>query len=290
MLLRGRVFVLLGALAIGVAALWVVQIRRADSGLDAELWEYLHLGFAKGVVRALADGADANSTDEHGYPATWFVAAIADPLPMQMLIEAGATANDMWIEGKFPGEFSRIIPFGGKAGHRDATGWMMEGTLTTPLAIAAKYGNYQTALVLLEAGAEIRPWNNTDESVLHLAVLGKSTQLVQVLIDQGAVITDDDLIIACILSDIEMARILLANGANVNSVDHGGTTALVIAWKRNWRDDDDRLLRLLLESSAIPSPWMLESATKSNDQDMVSLLQANLENQGKLAQDIIESR
>ena len=117
---------------------------------------------------------------------------------------------------------------------------------TTPLQLAVRMNEYTTVKLLLEHGANVHVRNRFGETLLHNAVmmLGESDTYL-------------------------MARILIANGVVVDSVDYLGWTALHTASFRNMCD----VIRLLLlgkadvtlKTAGNQSAFQLASLTKNKE-------------------------
>lgn len=65
------------------------------------------------------------------------------------------------------------------------------------------------------------------ETPLSVAVRRELVSIVQYLIVHGAQITPDIINIAAVKGDLEMLKLLVEGGGNVNGIDHDGTTPLI---------------------------------------------------------------
>ena len=104
----------------------------------------------------------------------------------------------------------------------------------TPLHLAAFFGHYDVAEVLLLNGADTElSSKNTqcahENTALHAAITNRKTGVVQLLLGQGANVNASDgddrmpLHVAAHHGDTELVELLLANGADVNAQMEDGT-------------------------------------------------------------------
>ncbi|KAJ6582294.1 ankyrin repeat-containing domain protein, partial [Mycena capillaripes] len=90
---------------------------------------------------------------------------------------------------------------------------------------AAKAGNMESVLLLLEAGADPTvSWDQEEYQPLHLAAMNKDLAMMKLLLDHGAPIDSDFgcngcsenvLHYACAIEHVEMIKLLLERGANI---------------------------------------------------------------------------
>lgn len=102
----------------------------------------------------------------------------------------------------------------------------------TPLHHACNRGHILVASAVLKASPSmLHAMTITDESPLHLAVVGKELLLVEQLLDRGADVEaqtkdgETPLMYACRKGQAAMIRLLLARGARVSTRDKYGDTA-----------------------------------------------------------------
>jgi ankyrin repeat protein len=110
---------------------------------------------------------------------------------------------------------------------------------------------------LVDGGADLTASHKTHGSVLHLAVSLRNSQAVKTLLNCGADVdvlaevnnvSVTPLSIAARLGEVEIAKLLLAHGANTKAVGMNGSTALLEACSRG----HSSIVRLLLDAGAIP--------------------------------------
>uniref|UniRef100_A0A6G1R520 GA binding protein transcription factor beta subunit 2 n=1 Tax=Hypotaenidia okinawae TaxID=2861861 RepID=A0A6G1R520_9GRUI len=125
---------------------------------------------------------------------------------------------------------------------------------TSPLHLAAQYGHYSTAEVLLRAGVSRDARTKVDRTPLHLAAADGHTHIVELLI---------------------------RNGADVNAKDMLKMTALHWATEHNHRDIVELLLRYGADVHAFSkfdkSPF--DIALDKNNLETLVMLQEAMQNQ-----------
>ncbi|KAJ6563637.1 ankyrin repeat-containing domain protein [Mycena vulgaris] len=124
----------------------------------------------------------------------------------------------------------------------------------TPLHVAAKAGNIETARLLLDAGANpAAEWDQDAYQPLHLAALNKDRDMMKLLLDHGAPIdsrfgdlgSQSALQCACITGNLRMIKLLLERGANMELRGHFGTALCFAA-----RTGRVNAVRFLLDNGA----------------------------------------
>ncbi len=132
----------------------------------------------------------------------------ADIEQVQLLIAEGADVDAEWWDIYNEGE--NITPRDGQ--------WRYEGT---PLGHAISVGKIEVVMLLVEAGADVNPEGYPP---LCRAVYHNNTAIAEYLIDHGANVNaypDEDWgplqATAVVSNSIEMAKLLIARGADINS-------------------------------------------------------------------------
>jgi ankyrin repeat protein len=86
------------------------------------------------------------------------------------------------------------------------------------LSYAAWWGRVEIAKLLIDKGAEVNPKDKKQLSNLSAAVASGNDEMVKLLLNSGATISDPHLDEAAANGNTEMVRALLAKGANIESV------------------------------------------------------------------------
>lgn len=109
--------------------------------------------------------------------------------------------------------------------------------------------NCELIKLLIQFGANLDIVNDADQTALYQAAADNNLEEVQLLLSAGA---DTEtgrtapLIIAALLHNYEVVKMLLENGANINSKDSDGRTALFYAYVKM----DQELIDFLNENGA----------------------------------------
>ncbi|KAJ7486577.1 ankyrin repeat-containing domain protein [Mycena latifolia] len=103
----------------------------------------------------------------------------------------------------------------------------------TPLHVAAKAWNLETAALLLDAGADpAAEWDQDEYQPLHFAVRNKHLNMMRLLLQHGAPVDSkfgcdgynrSALHVACASGHMEMIQLLLEHGASLERTGHFGT-------------------------------------------------------------------
>lgn len=148
---------------------------------------------------------------------------------VDLLLRAGISKD---IKGSYKGFKDNYMPihFAAKNGHTEVVKLFLDagqdvdvigGTDNTILIIASEIGNVDMAKMAIEYGAYIDHISE-DSTPLHLAVNGRHTDIVKLLLDNGADINKLDCYklkpvhIAADTASIDIFLLLMNRGANVN--------------------------------------------------------------------------
>ncbi|KAF0975231.1 hypothetical protein FDP41_005983 [Naegleria fowleri] len=118
----------------------------------------------------------------------------------------------------------------------------------TPLMMACRHGNFQTAQILLEHGASVEMESAYDGYPLHIAILGKNLNIVMLLVEQyhaniqqpSRYYHETPLFIAVANNNLQIANYLIEKGANA---DYCNYCCLHLACTNN----NEAMVKLLLE-------------------------------------------
>ena len=128
------------------------------------------------------------------------------------------------VMGSDEEKVERLIAGGADVNRQDRHG-------TTPLHVAAKFGNRKLTELLLAAGANVNLQNNCEETALHNAAQSNEEDVIQLLLDANAEINkqncfgDTPLHYASQWKKIKAVQFLIAAGADTEIINHGGYTA-----------------------------------------------------------------
>jgi len=236
---------------------WTVAKEQVDRWLDdgAELnVEFANAVLSNDVDRAhylIGKGAEINKPDKQGNTALAVASRFACIEMMQLLVTAGANVDapdrDGWtaLLRAAASNQAKSIKFLLEHG-ADREGAGPGGY--TPLAIALEEQNFDAAKVLIEANVRVdEPVGKYKLTPLmivasELAAGSRSARLLQTL------------------GPIDVARELLARGANVNAANIDGVTALMIAAAH----DNATMIGLLLQAGADPHAKSVNGETASD--------------------------
>ncbi|KAM4644308.1 GA-binding protein subunit beta-2 isoform 2-T4 [Amazona ochrocephala] len=110
---------------------------------------------------------------------------------------------------------------------------------TSPLHLAAQYGHYSTAEVLLRAGVSRDARTKVDRTPLHMAAADGHTQVVELLIKNGADVNAKDMLKMTALhwatehDHRDIVELLLRHGADVHAFSKFDKSAFDIALDKN---------------------------------------------------------
>ncbi|HYM13064.1 MAG TPA: ankyrin repeat domain-containing protein [Bryobacterales bacterium] len=207
-------------------------------------------GSAETVRYLLAHGADPAAKDKAGATAVILAAESGNVAALQLLIEKGVDVN---ASAGF--DFNRI-QFGTITPVREETVKERRKTRkgATPLIAAVDQNQVAAAKLLIARGADVKNASGYGFTVLHLAAMTDSAELVRLLLEKGAEVNARDggdntpLIVACTTDFVnaEIVRALLDKGADVNVKNKNGQTALDWAAKRG----ETTIVKMLRQAGA----------------------------------------
>ena len=245
--------------------------RGADiKAVNANGWPvmlYAVIGGNIDLVRMLAEnGADLNQKTNDGFTPLFTAASYGRDEIFNYLLDRGAKYNLKTEEGQTPlfwcrnancvEEARALIDRGADVNARDVY-------MRIPLHDVAWRGTVPMAELLLRNGSDVNAYDKFGRSPLTLAAWGSSTNIdmIRFLILNGAEVNppqfkDEEsgcyenpttpLHAACLHGTVDIARMLVDNGARINVQDQDGTTPLYIAVTRG----DTGLVRFLLDRGA----------------------------------------
>ena len=203
-----------------------VTVRSELEGTTA-LYTAAREGHADAIMLLLEHGASVNVTDSRfGNP------------PINAAAERGHTSV-VWS----------LLQEGADANARNLKDF-------TPLFLAARKGHTNVVHLLVEAGAEVGHSANFDGNILTVAIESGNREIVKYLLDQGAKVNDmrsffgkdTAMIVAANNGKLDIARLLIERGANVNR-----GTSLTTPIHSAVGNGDYEMTRLLLENGANPN-------------------------------------
>ncbi|KAI5640062.1 ankyrin repeats (3 copies) domain-containing protein [Phthorimaea operculella] len=181
----------------------------------------------------------------------------------RLLLEHGADPNKRYFFGaeinlvSDPEYLELLLTFGANPDSRDRAGM-------TPLMKAARQRKGMDAvLLLISFGANVNAMadaRNDYRTVMHYAVLGGNTDVVNLLIKQGARVNYDcpelnkpsPLDLAILKGDVEMVQLLMHAGAQVNASSSVIGSPLHVACS-DAISNRKEIIKILLESGADPN-------------------------------------
>ena len=164
----------------------------------------------------------------------------------------------------------------------------------TPLHSAAENGNFEMVKLLVEHGADVNAMNYEGATPLRTAIVwGHNKDIIKYLIFNGSDVnikdkTEGNSIFLEFLmrwKDLEIAKMILEHGANINEPDNKGRTALhhVVSWKNN----KETVKFLIANGTALKAKtnlWQtpLDIAKEKRNKEIIELLEkAESQAQGK---------
>ena len=250
-----------------------------DPGATLYFWKRVS---ATQVRRCLADGADLRALSQRGSNVLHFAARMGNAEAAKVLIEAGSNVNAQNKRGVTPIHFAGLadnaeavkvlIAAGANVNGQDKRG-------ATPIHFAAEGGNVAAVKVLIAAGANV---NVTLDPIL--AFKGGETPLHAAMMYSGTYensIPGQELSAALVRvylerdrTSLEVTKVLLAAGANIDAQASNGMTPLIEAVHR----DRTETAKTLIAAGArvdVQDNWgetALSRAAVAGEAEMVSAL------------------
>ena len=216
--------------------------NNADSAGRTPIHHAITGGCSKEVIQVLIDhGADVNARDIKNATALWNACSKGNDDVINVLLNAGADANPVEVGGHtclhaaVMGRCSKDI-LQAVVDHGADVNATNKGNASA-LSIACCYGDADAIKILLKAGADTNNAEVDDgNTCLHNAVFTScSKESLQAIIDHGADVNTTNnkgataLVIACLKGHLDAIRVLLNAGADLNITDTNGYTCLHIA-------------------------------------------------------------
>ncbi|MGO0306135.1 ankyrin repeat domain-containing protein [Endozoicomonas acroporae] len=219
---------------------------------DKNLLKAAKDGDLASVKTLLEQGADIESRDRYGETPLFLAVTPENKEVLNFLLAAGASVNVRNSSGQTPlhGAFSgetvqQLLAWGADIEARDNCG-------NTPLFLACYNADLEILKVFLDAGACVNARSDSGRTPLHMAGSG---EVAKELLARGADIDAKDinkvtpLIHSISRNDrLEVFKVLLAAGANIDAADKYKLTSLHYAASENYYDLE--YLKLLLSEGA----------------------------------------
>ena len=230
-------------------------------GADRRLLEAAASGNEVVLERALKQGGRVEATDKDKATPLVLAAAGGHTGTVRLLLQHGAKVNHSIRGG------STALSFSAYNGHETvvdellAAGADVNVTIAKPagrvpvLVYVAAKGYRAIAELFIKCGANLNPKN---AEVLPLPMTAQTTdvEMARLLLKAGADVNGQEilrgltaLMWASLKSSVEMVQLLISAGADVNTKDNIGMTALMFAAKRG----EPRIVNILLSAGADPS-------------------------------------
>ncbi len=242
----------LGPAAGGGVAAWKPALPAPEPWAETVLF-----GSAADLKKLLDDGFDPNSATKSG-GTTALMMAVPDVAKVQLLLDRGAHVNAR-AKSNYSALMVAALFRDGAPAARLLLGHGAEAAGSpSPLLLAATVGNPDILKPLHDAGAPL-------DRALVAAVRTGKLEAVQTLLDLGAKVDEPDgsdttpLERAVMGNQLEIARVLLKHGANVNHVGRTGMTPLLYAASIDF--GDSAMVDLLLKSGAHRTAVTRDGAT-----------------------------
>ncbi len=251
------------------------DLRQAD-GASAIHWAVYHEN-VDALAALIAADADVNAVNRLGASPLYLAAKSGNADLIEQLIEADANPNITMPMGETP------IMTAARAGSARGVELMLragadvnaseQSREQTALMWATAQGHVDVARALIEAGADLEARSKLRARLMYADATNGGA------FDQG--ITEQlggftALLFAARSGDVEMARLLLNNGANIEAVAGNETSALVIATHSGHRDLAELLLERGADANTIGAGYTaLHAAILRGDLETVNALLAH---------------
>jgi ankyrin repeat protein len=219
--------------------------------------ETVLFGSAADLKRLLDGGFDPNSATKSG-GTTALMMAVPDAEKVKLLLDRGADVNAR-AKSKYSAlMIAALYREGTTAARLLLAGGAEASGSPSPLMLATTVGNGEILEPLHDAGAPL------DRTLVAAVRVGK-LEAVRALLEVGAKIDEPDgsdttpLERAVLANEMDIARLLIAHGANVNHVGQTGMTPLLYAASIDF--GDSAMIDLLLRSGARPDAVTKEGLT-----------------------------
>ena len=217
----------------------VEQWLKDGSNLDQELSNAVVASDRERVAFLLGKGADISQLNQQGLAPLHTAARQRDSDMIAFLIEKGADVNERDKDGWTPllhASFRNHVPSVAALAKSGADLNEAAPGGFTPLSVAIAEGKFFAAKALLDAGASVDQPAGADELTPLMLIASQPLQEQRTAsLNQGP-------------SSVDIAKILIADGADVNAKSKKGVTPLMVAAAH----DNPPLVSLLLQKGADP--------------------------------------
>jgi len=255
-------------------------------------------------------GANINAISDEGYSPIIYATKVNNKSVINGLLESGADASVVSKDGK------SLLHHAALNGSVHLVDYLIKNKLVndidgvdqnyeTPLILAVKSKNVDIVKYLVERGADVNHTNIIGESVLAMACYGRITKInltiLQYLIDHGANINtiynfeensiyvdkkvyckETPLIFAINRKNIELVKILVENGADVNRKNDYGEKMPPLYYTLSYDYKNIDIIKYLLHHGANPNEIINDRmdtvffhAVKNSNDPVIELLVEN---------------